>query len=108
MDSNSRGNIDAKRRRPEPEDLESIQQPLIPSSIIDQASQRLFIVSFFVLIQCWKIYDIILLKSDVMSSSVIGLAPLNTFTFIAKYAMVDGLFLWLLPILNIPYLVYSP
>lgn len=108
MDSNARGDSNANKRRSKPEDLESIQQPLIPSSIIDQASQRLFVVSFFVLIQCWKIYDIILLKSDIMSTSVVGLAPLNTFTFIAKYAMIDGLFLWLLPILNIPYLVYSP
>lgn len=108
MDSNPEGHSDASKGKQKPRYSEAIQGPLIPSNIIDEASQRVFVVSFFVLIQCWKAYDIILLKSEGISGSLIGLAPLNSFTFVAKYAVMDGLFLWLLPILNIQYLVYSP
>ncbi|ODV79649.1 uncharacterized protein CANTADRAFT_48832 [Suhomyces tanzawaensis NRRL Y-17324] len=91
------------RRHHEEEDLE----PLIPSNILDLASQRVFVVSFFILIQSWKVYEVLLLKSDVPISGG-SLAPSNNFTFVLKYAIIDGLFLWILPILSIPYLRFSP
>lgn len=90
---------------------------LIPEHIVDQASQRLFVVSLFVLLQCWKIYDILLVKADVfalnsaanMDTSVHEhFTNLNNFTFVLKYAFVDGVFLWILPVLNIPLLTFPP
>ena len=91
--------------------------PLIPEHIVDQASQRLFVVSLFVLLQCWKIYDILLVKADAFAVSstnhmetaaVQHFTSLNNFTFVLKYAFVDGTFLWLLPVLNIPLLTFTP
>lgn len=102
------------------EDVDIQEDPtLIPEYIVDQASQRLFVVSLFVLIQCWKIYDILMIKAD---SYAVSLSPnagaalegadvftsLNNFTFVMKYAFIDGLFLWLLPVLNIPLLTFPP
>lgn len=90
---------------------------LIPEHIVDQASQRIFVISIFVLIQCWKIYDILLIRADLLSleaaaesGGTIGAAfsGLNNFTFLMKYAVIDGIFLWLLPIFNIPLLSFSP
>lgn len=90
---------------------------LIPEHVVDHASQRIFVVSIFVLIQCWKIYDILLIRADLFSmqsaedsSKLVGqpFTNLNNFTFLIKYALVDGMFLWLLPVLNIPLLSFSP
>ncbi|KAM9934511.1 hypothetical protein OXX80_005882 [Metschnikowia pulcherrima] len=88
--------------------------PLIPEHIVDAASQRLFAISIFAAIQCWKIYDILLVKADAFavassaSGNPVQLTSLNNFTFVLKYAFLDGLFLWLLPVLNIPLLSFSP
>lgn len=101
MDPTGKKNLVKKRQN---EDHES----LIPVTVIDHASQRLFMVSIFILIQCWKIYDIILIRTDSLSTGTINLTNLNNFTFVLKYAITDGLFLWLLPVLNIPYLSFSP
>lgn len=86
--------------------------PLIPRTVLDDASQRVFVLSFFVLIQAWKIYDLVLLKSTGVN---LGDAPsddgqltsLSKFTFVVKYAVLDGLMLWLLPVLNIPQLNFG-
>lgn len=90
---------------------------LIPENVIDQASQRLFLVSIFVLIQCWKIYDILLIRADSFSTHMAldsgstvhqSFTSLNNYTFVMKYAVIDGLFIWLLPVLNVPYLRFLP
>lgn len=90
---------------------------LIPENVIDQASQRLFLVSIFVLIQCWKIYDILLIKADSFSAHMALdsgstahelFTSLNNFTFVLKYAIIDGFFLWMLPVLNVPLLRFLP
>lgn len=90
---------------------------LIPENVVDQASQRLFLVSVFVLIQCWKIYDILLIKADSFSAHMAldsgstvhqSFTSLNNFTFVLKYAIIDGFFLWLLPVLNVPLLRFLP
>ncbi|KAI3402391.2 POM152 [Candida oxycetoniae] len=77
-------------------------KPLISTKVLDAASQRIFVFSVFILLQSWKIYDLVLLKSDLASTS------LSSFTFILKYAVIDGTFLWLLPILKIPHINFSP
>lgn len=83
-------------------------EPLIHPNVVDPASQRIFLVSFFVLIQCWKLYDVVMLKTGVERTVAGGLLPLNSFTFVLKYAIAEGLFLWILPILNVQYLTFSP
>jgi nucleoporin POM152 len=81
-------------------------EPLIPSTVLDEASQRVFLISLFLLIQSWKLYDVILIRSD-SSFDGIELTSLNRFSFVVKYAIIDGLFVWILPILNIQYLRFS-
>lgn len=97
---------------PDPDPGSTQEGTLIPEHIVDQASQRLFVVSIFVLIQSWKIYDILMIRANDYNVSVDGTHPdftsLNNFTFVMKYALVDGLFLWLLPVLNIPLLSFQP
>ncbi|CAH6718666.1 nucleoporin Pom152p [[Candida] jaroonii] len=77
------------------------EEPLIPSEIVDEAFQRIFIISLFILLQSWKIYDLIGL--NVGSEVAVG-----KFSFVFKYAMVEGIFFWFLPILNVSYLMFSP
>lgn len=81
--------------------------PLVPRHIVDDASQRLLAASIFVLIQSWKVYDILLVKADAFAHHD-ELTTLNEFTFVLKYAAIDGLFLWLLPVLRIPNMTFSP
>lgn len=118
-----------RRRYPhtEKESLASedpVLQTLIPQHIVDPASQRLFAISIFAAIQCWKIYDILLVKADAFAASNLAVSAstttasagvpiptftsLNNFTFVLKYAFIDGLFLWVLPVLNIPLLAFLP
>lgn len=75
----------------------STNDTLIPTDLVDEAFQRIFVASLFVLLQAWKIYDLITLGTSI-----------DKFTFIVKYALIDGFFLWLLPVLNIPYLIFTP
>lgn len=80
---------------------------LVPPHIVDHASQRLFVVSLFVLVQCWKVYDVILIRTELVAPAA-SLTLLNNFTFVLKYAAIDGIFLWLLPVLAIPKVSFSP
>lgn len=90
-----------RQRRPE------VLRCLIPPETIDEAFQRIFLVSVFVLIQSWKIYDLILINSvDAGSSSTV--TSLGKVALLVKYAVVEGLYLWILPILNVSYLSFSP
>ncbi|KAL6452649.1 hypothetical protein SBY92_001910 [Candida maltosa Xu316] len=84
-----------------------VSRPLIPTNVLDQASQRMFIISLFIIIQSWKIYDLVLLKTEIPFSDT-PLTSLNNFTFVLKYSFLDGLFIFFLPILNIQYLTFSP
>lgn len=85
---------------------------LIPEAVVDHASQRLFAVSLFVALQCWKLYDILSVKANAFALHKNGAAAnfsaLNDFTFLVKYAVLDGAFLWLLPVLRIPFLSFLP
>ncbi|ODV96211.1 hypothetical protein PACTADRAFT_33389 [Pachysolen tannophilus NRRL Y-2460] len=97
------------------------ENPLIPSSLIDTASQRLVIISLFVLIQSYKLYDLIILSNkDINLYSAKKLAApqkINTLIFIdfhddklnflIKYLIVDNLFLWIIPFFNIPLLNFK-
>lgn len=74
-------------------------------SSIDPASKRLFILSLFVLLESWKIYDAIALKSTKIN---VDITSLNKFTFVIKYFLLEGIFFWTLPLVQVPQLTFSP
>lgn len=111
--------MEQRRSKPASEDIQSEESSptLIPEHIVDPASQRIFIVSIFVVIQCWKIFDILLVKADAyaLASALkvdnpldVTFTSLNNFTFVIKYVVIDGLFLWSLPMFNVPLLSFGP
>ncbi|KAG7191741.1 uncharacterized protein KQ657_002877 [Scheffersomyces spartinae] len=69
--------------------------------IVDEASQRTFAVSIFVLIQAWKLFDLVTIKVGEDTGR-------DSFSFVVKYIFVDGLFIWTLSLLNILGLSYGP
>lgn len=102
------GRNDARRPGREP-----ILNPLIPTQVVDEAFQRIFVVSLFVLIQSYKLYDLFMLNMGQegdggISSSPLSLSSVSRFSFLLKYSFIDGIFLWFLPILNISYLSFTP
>ncbi|CAK7895606.1 nucleoporin Pom152p [[Candida] anglica] len=104
----SRSGVEGSKSRTEPVDEHSIDEPLIDPSIVDLATQRRFAVLFFIIIQCWKIYDVISLKTGANKSMAGGILPLNGYTFFFKYAVAEGAYLGILSFMNIPYLMFSP
>ena len=62
--------------------------------VVDPASKRLFFLSLFVLLESWKIYDAIALKSSKIG---VNITSLNKFTFVVKYFLLEGIFFWTLP-----------
>lgn len=83
--------------------------PLIPTDVVDEAFQRLFVVSLFVLIQSYKLYDLFVVNVGSEGAEDNGiLTSFGRFSFVVKYSFIDGILLWFLPILNISYLTFSP
>ncbi|SCU92560.1 LAFA_0F11408g1_1 [Lachancea sp. 'fantastica'] len=80
--------------------------PLISLGALDIPSQRALVASIFAIIQAYKLYDLILLKTGLPVSGI--LLTSSRFNFIAKYVVIDSLFLYLLPNLKIPKLTFSP
>lgn len=76
--------------------------PLISPTILEISKQRLLIVLFFILIQCYKTYDLICLRYNLPVLGIFGLLNYSQFNFITKYLILDSLFWLFLPILNIP------
>ncbi|CUM63422.1 uncharacterized protein PRCAT00000997001 [Priceomyces carsonii] len=95
------------RRRNKDRQVEDENEPLIPSALMDQATQRILLVTLFILLQSFKIRDSLFLKLYYSENGALGTSTGN-FMFVLKYAVLDGLFLWLLPILNIEYITFSP
>ncbi|KAH3660453.1 hypothetical protein OGAPHI_007039 [Ogataea philodendri] len=87
-------------------------KPLIPETILDVTSQRLSIISIFVLIQGWKIYDLYLIKNDVLREYLNNSVSINflppEWNFIFKYMFLDGVIVWANSVLRIPKLVLRP
>jgi len=81
-------------------------QTLIPSTILDIGSQKAFAVALFTIIQSYKIYDLILLKSNLPVPTLLGF-PSQHFNFIAKYVLYDSAFLYFLPAFRIPSLTFK-
>ncbi|ODV62225.1 Pom152p ASCRUDRAFT_17529, partial [Ascoidea rubescens DSM 1968] len=77
--------------------------PLIPPSIIDIASQRVYFISIFLLIQAWKFTN-----SLNLSKSQFSIFNSLNFYFILKFFIIDSIYLWILPIFRVPYLTFNP
>lgn len=93
-------------------DKEARPVPLIPESVLDSATQRLFMVSAFVLIQAWKAYDAYILRNDDLRSLVLNSRKFTLISpewvFFIKYSFLDSIFVWLSSELKIPKLTLKP
>lgn len=81
-------------------------QPLISTDVLDIPNQRALMFAIFVIIQAYKLYDLILLKSGLPVSGI--LLTNSRFNFISKYLIIDSLFLYFLPNFKIPKLSFKP
>ncbi|CAI4048380.1 Pom152p SKDI_13G2590 [Saccharomyces kudriavzevii IFO 1802] len=80
--------------------------PLISTDVLEISKQRTFAVILFLMIQCYKIYDLVILKSGL---PLTGLLFKNyRFNFVSKYFIIESLFLYVLPSFNIPKLIFRP
>ncbi|RAL06314.1 putative nuclear envelope pore membrane protein [Aspergillus ibericus CBS 121593] len=70
--------------------------PLIPVGVIDAPSQRLYIAAFYVALNAWRVYESWTASDDLDS----------TWLFL-KWAAVDGIFLFGLQALRIPWLEWA-
>jgi nucleoporin POM152 len=71
--------------------------PVIPFEVIDGPTQRLYIAGFYVALIAWRLYDFYLLESDEAQSLWLFM----------KWVAIDGVFLFGLPGLRIPWLEWS-
>jgi nucleoporin POM152 len=72
-------------------------EPLIPESLIDAPSQRLYAVTIFVALWAWKVYDFMNLQESEEQSLWLFM----------KWVVLDGTFLFGLPGFRIPWLEWS-
>lgn len=72
-------------------------QPLIPFDTVDPASQRLYVVAFYIVLWAWRLYDFYSLIVD----------DTESFWLFLKWLAIDGIFLFGLPSLRIPWLEWS-
>lgn len=86
--------------------FEGQAQPLISPEVVEVSRQRTLALLIFVIIQGYKIYDLILLKKRIpmvgqpVDGSKLGL--------IVKYLIIDSTFLYFLPSFKIPRLTFQP
>ena len=72
-------------------------QPLVPLSILDAPTQRLYVAAFYVGLTAWRFYDYYTLVPENIASVPLFL----------KWMMIDAIFLFGLPELSIPWLEWS-
>lgn len=71
--------------------------PLIPSDILDPAQQRFYVFAFYVALWAWRSYDFYTLIVEEDQSLVLCL----------KWCFIDMLFMFGIPLLEIPWLEWS-
>lgn len=72
-------------------------EPVIPLSILDAPSQRAYALVVYAILFAWRLYDYsILIKDDA-----------DSLFYFMKWATIDGLFIYGLPALRIPWLEWS-
>lgn len=87
------------KEKPPPIKLQAAQdahQSLIPFDVVDAPSQRLYVVAFYAALNAWRLYEYYV-SSDELDS---------TWLFL-KWASIDGVFLFALPALKIPWLEWA-
>lgn len=70
--------------------------PLVPTGVIDAPSQRLYVVAFYIALNAWRVYES-WTASDELDS---------TWLFL-KWTSIDGVFLFGLQALRIPWLEWA-
>lgn len=71
--------------------------PIIPFDVVDAPSQRLYIAAFYVGLTAWRLYDYSGLVSD----------QTDSLWLFMKWVALDGVFLYGLPGLKVPWLEWS-
>ncbi|KAK7207465.1 hypothetical protein BZA70DRAFT_233542 [Myxozyma melibiosi] len=74
--------------------------PLISEQYIDAGSQRLYAIGIFVLIQAVKLYELFQIHYENKLDMELA--------FAFKYMVIEGLYLFLLPVFRIPWLTFTP
>lgn len=78
------------------QDVDSSSSPLVPTNLIDAPSQRLYIVAFYIALNTWRLYESWSASDDLDS----------TWLFM-KWNLIDGIFLFGLQALRIPWLEWA-
>lgn len=105
---------DSKKEDDDKDFAECFSNTLLPEEYISVASQQLFALAIYGLIQAYKIYDFINLKSSTTTltnkgSIIIELLQTGgNFLFLAKYFLIESLFFTTLPVMRIPMLKFKP
>ncbi|KAI4174822.1 MAG: hypothetical protein LQ343_002060 [Gyalolechia ehrenbergii] len=76
---------------------QDLQAPMVPFTLIDAPSQRLYIASFYLGLILWRVWDYYGLVSD----------EADSFPLFMKWVVIDGVILYGLPGLRIPWLQWS-
>lgn len=79
-----------------PQNADDSPTPLIPVDLIDAPSQRLYVVAFYVALNAWRLYESLTASDDLDS----------TWLFL-KWNTIDGVFLFGLQALRIPWLEWA-
>ncbi|KAF2100000.1 hypothetical protein NA57DRAFT_38409 [Rhizodiscina lignyota] len=82
---------------PVPSSRPESSAPLIPFDTIDAASQRLYVATFYIGLWAWRLYDFYNLLID----------DTESLWLFMKWIAIDGIFLFGLPALRIPWLEWS-
>ena len=73
------------------------EAPLVPPDVLDAPSQRFYISSFYLALTAWKLYDYFKLVSE----------DIDSLWLFMKWVAIDGVFLYSLPELKVPWLTWS-
>ena len=79
-----------------PQNADDSSTPLIPADLIDAPSQRLYVVAFYIALNAWRLFASLTASDDLES----------TWLFL-KWNTVDGIFLFGLQALRIPWLEWA-
>ena len=75
----------------------STEQPVVPLNVLDAPSQRFYVAAVYIALTAWRLYDYYRLVSD----------QTDSLWLFMKWASIDGVFLYGLPTLKVPWLEWS-
>lgn len=79
-----------------PKPSQNSNSPLIPTEVIDAPSQRLYVVAFYAALNAWRVYEALSVSDD-----------LDCTWLFLKWVSFDGIFLFGLQALRIPWLEWA-